>query len=253
METTKPESVKTCSKCEQTKASDMFYTTGNICKDCNNQRRRNKYKNNEEHRIKAIQQATEFKKQKVLIRQQKLKEYQEEIGLDNKKCKYCEEIKHKDRFRHNRLKCRDCERDEPLEKLKRIIRSRIFASLKTKSKHTVEYLGCTVNNYIKWLQCNNNNYTLENRGKEWHIDHVIPLSKFNLENEEEQLVAFNWRNTMALSPTENLQKNNKIIQTQVEQHYNNLVEYHNKNNIELPQKFIDLFATHSNCGKSLIA
>lgn len=250
---TKPMNVKLCSKCGITKDVSLCLTTHNVCKDCNNQRRRDKYKNDEERRKKIIQQATEFKKQKVLIRQQKLKEYQEEIGLDNKKCKYCEEIKHKDRFRYNRLKCRDCERDEPLAKLKRLIRSRIFAALKTKTKHTIEYLGCNVDTYVKWLQYNDSNYTLENRGKEWHIDHVIPLSKFNLENEEEQLVAFNWRNTMALSPTENLQKNNKIIQTQVEQHYNNLVEYHNKNNIELPQKFIDLFATHSNCGKSLIA
>jgi hypothetical protein len=159
-------------------------------------------------------------------------------------CKYCEEIKHKDRFRYNRLKCRDCERDEPLAKLKRIIRSRIFSALKAKNKHTIEYLGCSVDNYLNWLHYNDKNYTLENRGVEWHIDHVIPLSKFNLEDEEEQLIAFNWRNTMALSPKENLQKNNKIIQSQIEEHFNNLKLYHTNNNIELPQKFIDLFAKH---------
>lgn len=241
---TKPNNVKTCIKCGITKDISLCLTTHNVCKDCNNERRRNKYNNDEEQRKKLIQKATEFKQQKRDIRRQKLQDYQEEIGLDNKMCKYCEEIKHKDRFRYNRLKCKDCERDEPLEKFKRVIRSRITVALRNKQKHTVEYLGCSIDEYIKWLNYNDNNYTLENRGTEWHIDHVIPLSKFNLEDEEEQLIAFNWRNTMALSPKENLQKNNKIIQTQIKHHYFNLLEYHTENNIELPQEYIDLFAKH---------
>jgi hypothetical protein len=91
---------------------------------------------------------------------------------------------------------------------------------------------------------NNLNYTLENRGSEWHRDHVIPLSHFNLENEEEQLVAFNWRNTMPLSCQENLKKNNKIIKSQIEQHYKKLIKYHTENNLDLPQVYIDLFAKH---------
>jgi len=51
---------------------------------------------------------------------------------------------------------------------------------------------------------------------------------------------------MPLSVKENLSKNNKILQSQIQQHVSNLLEYHKKNNIEMPQKFIDLFATHSN-------
>ena len=114
---TKPNNVKTCIKCGITKDISLCLTTHNVCKDCNNERRRNKYNNDEEQRKKLIQKATEFKQQKRDIRRQKLQDYQEEIGLDNKMCKYCEEIQHKDRFRYNRLKCKDCERDEPLEKI----------------------------------------------------------------------------------------------------------------------------------------
>ena len=44
----------------------------------------------------------------------------------------------------------------------------------------------------------NPNYNLENHGKEWHIDHVIPLSKFDLDNKEELDIAFNWRNTTGI-------------------------------------------------------
>ena len=49
---------------------------------------------------------------------------------------------------------------------------------------------------------------------------------------------------MALSPKENLSKNNKIIQSQIKEHYFNLLEYHTENNIELPQEYINLFAKH---------
>jgi len=116
--------------------------------------------------------------------------------------------------------------------------------LLSKTKHTVEYLGCSSDEYLKWLLTNNSGFTLTNRGSEWHIDHVIPLSKFNLDLESEQLVAFNWRNTMPLSPEKNLSKSNKIIILQIEQHYKNLVDYHIKNSIEMPQIFIDLFARY---------
>jgi len=107
-------------------------------------------------------------------------------------------------------------------------------------------LGCNIPEYLNWLLKYEAKYTLENRGSEWHIVHVIPLSKFNLENEEQQLIAFNWRNTMPLSPSDNLKKNNKIIKSQIEQHYKKLVEYHTENKLELPQVYIDLFATSPN-------
>jgi uncharacterized protein (DUF983 family) len=230
-----------CNICNNTKLVNLFIKNRKICKDCNNNKRRNKYENDEEFRKKHIQQTCIHKHNKVIERQKKK---EEEIGIGNKKCSNCNSIKVINCFRYNRLKCKDCERDEPLDKLKRVIRSRIICALKNKQKHTVEYLGCSIDNYVKWLNYNDNNFSLENRGKEWHIDHVIPLSKFNLENEEEQLIAFNWRNTMPLSPKENLSKNCKIIHSQVKHHYFNLLEYHTENNIELPQNFIDLFAKH---------
>jgi hypothetical protein len=173
---------------------------------------------------------------------------QEAIGINNKLCKYCKLIKSKERFRHNRLKCKDCERDDPLSTIIRRTRTRIIACLRKKNKHTIDYLGCNCKFYMDWILNNNTHYTFENYGTEWHIDHVIPLSKFDLNDDSEQLIAFNWRNTMPLSVKENLSKNNKILQSQIEQHVSNLLEYHKKNNIEMPQTFIDLFAKHLDAG-----
>jgi hypothetical protein len=237
-----------CNSCKIQKPITSFIKNRQICKDCNNTKRRKLYINDEEHRKKLIQLASIFKSKKV-IEKNKIKE--EKIGIDNIKCSCCNSIKHKSSFRHNRLKCKHCERDEPLEKFKRIIRSRIISALIKKNKHTIEYLGCNTSEYLNWLLKNDNGYTLDNRGKEWHIDHVIPLSHFDLENEEQQLIAFNWRNTMPLSVKENLTKNRKIIKSQIEQHYKKLVEYHLENKLDLPQVFIDLFAKHLVAGSPL--
>ena len=239
-----------CNTCHQTKPLSEIVKNRTICKDCNNSNRRNKYSSDEDHRLKLIQQASVFKHNKVVERQQlKL----EEIGEDNKKCSICFTIKNKCKFRYNRLKCRDCERDDPVEKFKRNVRSRIYIALKKKKElHTIKYLGLSSQEYLQWLTTYNEKYTLENRGNDgWHIDHVIPLFHFNLDNIEEQMVAFNWRNTMPLSAKENLSKNSKIIIPQIEQHLEKLKEYHLENKLDLPQVFIDLFAKYLVDGKPL--
>ena len=238
-----------CNTCNESKPVSSFVKARVLCKDCNNLKRRTKYENDEAHRLKLIQSASSFKHNKVVERQ-KIKE--ETIGKDNKKCSNCSEIKHKDKFRYNRLKCRICERDAPIEKFRRNVRSRICIALrKKKQAGTIDYLGCSLTEYLQWMLYNNVDYTLENRGKEWHIDHVIPLSKFNLEDKNEQLIAFNWRNTMPLPAKENLSKNNKILLPQIEQHYQHLLEYNKKHNLDLPQEFIDLFAKYLVAGNPL--
>jgi hypothetical protein len=245
-----PNSYQECNTCHQTKPLTEIVKDRIICKDCNNSKRRNKYSSDEEHRLKLIQQASVFKHNKVIERQQlKL----EEIGEDNKKCSVCFTIKNKCKFRYNRLKCRDCERDDPVDKFKRNIRSRIWIALKkNKELHTIQYLGISSPDYLQWMVTYNEKYTLDNHGNNgWHIDHVIPLSKFNLDNIDEQMIAFNWRNTMPLSAKDNLLKNSKILLPQIEQHLEKLKEYHLENKLDLPQVFIDLFAKYLVDGKPL--
>ena len=242
------EATKECNSCHQIKSLSDIVKNRIICKDCNNLARRSKYQDNDELRIKLIKQATDFKHKRCVERQQKKLE---EIGEDNKKCSICSTIKNKCKFRHNRLKCRDCERDDPVEKFKRSVRCRIWHALITKKLHTIEYLGCSSPFYLQWILNYDEKYTIDNRGTEWHIDHVIPLSHFNLENVDEQMIAFNWRNTMPLAAKENLSKNCKILKPQIEQHLKYLSDYHTEQNIEFPQKFIDLFAKHLDAGNPL--
>jgi len=238
-----------CRQCNQTKMKSCFIQRRNMCKDCNNENRRGRYHNDEDLRKKLIKQRVADKQKKAAIRRQiKL----DEIGEGNKKCSVCSEIKPKEKFRYNRLKCRTCERDEPLDKFKRNVRSRIYLALmKHKQFHTIKYLGCTTSDYLQWILSYNVDYNLDNHGKVWHIDHVIPLSKFNLDDYEQQMIAFNWRNTMPLSAKENLSKNSKIIIPQIQQHSAHLLEYHKEKKIDFPQTFIDLFAKHLDAGTPL--
>lgn len=80
-------------------------------------------------------------------------------------------------------------------------------SLKTKS--SVEYIGCSVADFKKWLEFQfNEEMNWSNYGTYWTIDHIIPLSLFNLENIYEQKVAFHWSN---IQPSiDNFQKSNKF-------------------------------------------
>jgi hypothetical protein len=253
---TKPENAlhKICKLCETSKLSNEFYKINkNVCIECNNKNRREKYKTDEEYRLKTILNATNFKKNKIIEKNKIKQEEQEKIGQENKQCKYCKEVKLKTRFRHNRLKCKDCERDDPNEKFKRYVRTRIYNCLRNKNKlnHSSEYLGCTFKEYIKWISNYDATYNLENYGPIWHIDHVIPLSTFDLNDKDQQFIAFNWRNTMPLSAYENMSKNNRISHEQILKHYDKLIKYHEDNSINIPQIFVELFAKHLDAGSPL--
>ena len=66
---------KECNVCNITKLESLFVKNRNICVDCNNLKRRTKYQIDEEHRIKMIQNSTEFKQKKIIER--KLKKIEE--------------------------------------------------------------------------------------------------------------------------------------------------------------------------------
>lgn len=253
-----PNKIKTCNLCNLDKPETEFIKRINTCKVCHNIKRKDKYKNDQTHAEQIKEASRKYKNIKTATRVENRKKEKEElenrIGKENAICKYCKEAKPKPRFRHNRRKCGDCERDEPYSKFTRCIRSHIYIKLTSRISnklHTIEYLGCSYTEYVEWLKYINPDYTLDNHGEVWHIDHVIPLSTFNLEDPAENMIAWNWRNTMPLFKTENLQKNNKILKTQVKQHYDTLQKYHTFKKIEFPNEFITLFAKHLDAGSSL--
>lgn len=101
------------------------------------------------------------------------------------------------------------------------LRNRIWYALKGKNKslNTMFLIGCDIDYLMYHIQCqfkkgmNWDNYGPGHNGKkQWHVDHIIPCSVFDLTNQEEQRKCFNYTNLQPLWAKENLQKHSKIIE-----------------------------------------
>jgi hypothetical protein len=79
-----------------------------------------------------------------------------------------------------------------------------------KSKHSIEYLGCNIEEFKEHIE---NQFiegmTWENHG-EWHIDHIIPI-KYENPSLEEVIERLHWKNTQPLWASDNIAKGNRFI------------------------------------------
>jgi len=71
---------------------------------------------------------------------------------------------------------------------------------------------------ISWFEflCEDN-MSWENYG-EWHIDHVIPCSSFDLTIEENKFKCFSWKNLRPCWANENIIKGAKILTDVINNH-----------------------------------
>jgi len=102
---------------------------------------------------------------------------------------------------------------DPEFKLIKTLRSRLGTALKTKNAkknmRTLDLTGCTISFLMEFLEKKFiEGMTWENHG-DWHIDHIKPISLFNLLNEEEQKKCFHYTNLQPLWAADNLSKSNK--------------------------------------------
>lgn len=177
-------------------------------------------------------------------------------------CKSCHLLLNKKHYKEiyanvmaNRIKT------DSIYKLKQNVKSYIHIQLKNQNKkksyRTINYIGCTMDFFQDWLIFNNKNYN----STEYHMDHVVPLSLFDLNKQEEINIAFHWTNIQVLPKKENLEKSNNF---NILEYFNHLLNVHRyisfttKNFLPLQNqlKYIKnrkLIATLSNCGNSLIA
>ena len=76
---------------------------------------------------------------------------------------------------------------------------------------TINLLGTTVPNVIKYLEKKfKPGMTWENHGK-WHIDHIRPCAHFDLTDTKQQLECFHYTNLQPLWAFDNMSKGAKII------------------------------------------
>jgi hypothetical protein len=100
---------------------------------------------------------------------------------------------------------------DPGYRLTQNIRSAINYYLRTggaaKSQQSERLLGCTFERYMRYIESKfAPGMTWDMVGKEIHIDHIRPLSSFDLTDPIQQRQAFHYTNTQPLWAADNLRK-----------------------------------------------
>ena len=237
---------KICSKCgieknikdfRYRKWRDIHYYVS-ICKECEREENRVRaLKYHYEHREEILEKNKErYEKHKdeysiraKIYREnnsEKIKEYekkrnkirlQDPIYLEKKQ-------KIREEYKSTRNKNEKNKRNaDSVYKLKGEIRNMLNTSFhrkgSKKKKHTEEILGCSINEFIDYLlHTFYDNYKCDWDGIEpVHIDHIIPLSTAN--TEEEVLKLCHYTNLQLLRAKDNLVKNDRLDWTLEDEQY----------------------------------
>ena len=261
------------------------------------------YKNSQEthnSKTKYSTKITKFKQSKI---SDKIDEVDEENNVvDNivdetnlQKCNYCDTKKELCMFRHNRRKCKDCEkadgrayRQSDIGKTKaqtwsnehkeyhhelqsnwaKDNREHLNDKYNNRMKMDKEFnksrsnqqkvrlffkgkgsrkdlVGCTIDEFTDWLEfCLPKGLEIDDHGEKWHMDHVIPVNEFNLLDEKQEIICYNYLNYMPVVSNYNLTKNNRIDKKQLETHKKNIEQFHAQKKLEINKEYMDLLARH---------
>jgi hypothetical protein len=153
---------------------------------------------------------------------QELSEYLKQYYIDNKKQIQIQHQEYRDSNNFDKAgyekEYKKTRQKEDLNyKLVCNLRNRLYCALKKNQKKgsAVKDLGCSVEFLKKYIESKFlPGMTWNNWGKgpdKWNIDHVIPLSSFDLTDREQLLKAVHYTNLQPLWEPDNLQKSSKIL------------------------------------------
>ena len=218
---------KKCSKCSII-ITEKNKTSRAVCKTCQSIQKK-------DYKIRNKEKVAESAKKYYLENKKKHSEYYKEHYKKNK-----------DTYMENNRLWRQENRDEinkkanerfqndPIARLKKNCRTRINSVLKNHSLQSLELIDCTIPFFKDWLQSSfKDGMTFENYGSYWHVDHVIPCSKFDLTNENEIKDCFRWTNLQPLEATVNISKQDKIDKKEVTEHYLKVKEFATLHNVTI--------------------
>jgi hypothetical protein len=217
--------MRVCKECKLEKETSEYYINekgwyiSSLCKNCHNKRRRKNYEENKESFKEKRDEYIDNNKDKINQRRrlyynknkdvinEKRKEQSKKAALNyyykNKKT----QNKKTTERRIKKLK------SDPFYKLIHNIRCLVRKSLQnqftTKSKKTIEILGCSFEEFKLHLESQfDENMNWKNQGTYWHMDHIIPIS--SAQTEEDVYRLNHYTNFQPLYWEDNLKKSNKI-------------------------------------------
>lgn len=176
---------------------ETLFKSANICLDCNKIYEKDLRLKNLERRSKKQKQWADKNREK---QRQSVRNSRAKLKVKNAE------------YDALRLKT------DPAYRLKRILRTRLSSAINRgqKAGSAVRDLGCSVSELKTYLESKFlpgmawDNHTQFG----WHIDHIIPLSSFNLTNREELLKACHYTNLQPMWAQDNLSKSNKHLAPQ---------------------------------------
>lgn len=223
---------KVCYKCKKEKVLEEFNKNKSEkdglhrqCKDCRrNERLVNRQYNNDRNK--------EYYKKNKDILSEKSKKYREEHkehikvqralyrNLNKEKIK----IKNSEYIPIRLAKIKERRRNDIEFRIYEVYRAKFFRMLKGYNSSMKKYLMMTPNELISWISYQlPKQYSWENYGKDWHIDHVIPINKLDLTNENERKICYHWTNLQPLNKFENQSKSDKI---ELHHYMNQIIKVH---------------------------
>ena len=127
-------------------------------------------------------------------------------------------IKHKEWLSKNRelnnQKRKNRYKNDIDYRINTLLRSRFYKAFKRYSKKSscLEFIGCTLDEFkihieslfIKGMNWDNWSY------HGWHLDHIVPISSFDLSIESNVHDAFHYKNLQPLWKQDNLLKSNRV-------------------------------------------
>ena len=106
-----------------------------------------------------------------------------------------------------RYQCKNCNLPNYLLQLQRNNLTRVLKkSSLQKNKKTIEYLGCDTDSFVKYI---GSKMTADMNFNNIHLDHIKPVSRFNLNDEEEFKMCCHFTNFQPLLAKDNLIKRNR--------------------------------------------
>ena len=223
--------LKTCYKCKieqqicnfgKLKSSKDGYRYD--CKNC-----RKEYRENNKENIKQKQQEYYLNNKDTLIDKNKNYRIQNNEKINNQRKEYRNrpdikqyiKQKNKEYLPIKKQKIYERRKTDINFQLSEVLRSKIHKMIKGKETSYKYLIGCDIDFFKKWIEFRfDDEMTWNNYGTSWHIDHIIPISIFNFNNQIDKQICFHWSNLQPLKCLENQQKSNKL---QLYHYFNNLV------------------------------
>jgi hypothetical protein len=209
--------MKTCTRCSFQGEDNLFIPQTNTCRKCQNEMCRS-YKARNKDKISA------YNKTYKANHKEETKVYNHEYNKNNR-----EQIQKRQNIQHSERSKTDMN-----YRLRTNLSKRLQQALKAKKTiYTLDLLSCDINSFKSWLEHNfYDDISWENYGKEWHMDHVIPCSLFDLTDIIQQKICFHWSNIQPLHAQKNLEKNNKLYLKDLETHTEKLLCFYKKTKLD---------------------